>query len=82
MTELHRKNLPLEKLGNVRPKGLQLQVLLQSGKPVPKRLTGMVVLKDLLQARPRSLEDERHRERVLPVHLPLSVKKPAAPAAR
>ena len=40
------------------------------------KLTGMVALSDLLHARTRSLEQERHRERVLRIHLPLSVKKP------
>jgi hypothetical protein len=30
----------------------------------------MVSLQDLLQARTRSLEEERHRERVLRIHLP------------
>ena len=47
-----------------------------------RKLTGMVALSDLLRARTRSLEDERHRERVLRIHLPLRVGKPAAPAAR
>ena len=41
-----------------------------------RKLTGMVALNDLLRARTRSLEEERHRERVLRIHLPLSVKKP------
>jgi CBS domain-containing protein len=43
-----------------------------------RKLTGMVSISDLLRARTRSLEDERHRERVLRIHLPLSVRKPAA----
>ena len=34
------------------------------------KLVGMVSLQDLLQARTRSLEEERHRERVLRIHLP------------
>jgi chloride channel protein, CIC family len=34
------------------------------------RLVGMVSLRDLLQARLRSLEEERRRERALRVHLP------------
>jgi hypothetical protein len=38
----------------------------------------MVSIGDLLRARTRSLEDERHRERVLRIHWPLSVRKPAA----
>jgi H+/Cl- antiporter ClcA/CBS domain-containing protein len=41
-----------------------------------RKLTGMVALSDLLRARTRSLEEERHRERVLRIHLPLSFKKP------
>jgi CBS domain-containing protein len=41
-----------------------------------RKLTGMVALSDLLRARTRSLEEERHRERVLRLHLPLTVKKP------
>jgi CBS domain-containing protein len=36
-----------------------------------RKLAGMVALTDLLRARSRSLEDERHRERVLRLHLPL-----------
>jgi chloride channel protein, CIC family len=36
-----------------------------------RKLAGMVALSDLLQARTRSLEEERHRERVLRIHLPL-----------
>jgi CIC family chloride channel protein len=37
-----------------------------------RKLAGMVALSDLLQARTRNLEEERHRERVLRIHLPLS----------
>jgi len=36
-----------------------------------RELVGMVALNDLLRARTRSLEEERHRERVLRIHLPL-----------
>jgi H+/Cl- antiporter ClcA len=36
-----------------------------------RKLVGMVALSDLLRARTRSLEEERHRERVLRIHLPL-----------
>ena len=35
-----------------------------------RKLAGMVALSDLLRARTRSLEEERHRERVLRIHLP------------
>ena len=35
-----------------------------------RRLVGMVSLEDLLRARSRSLEEERHRERVIRIHLP------------
>jgi CIC family chloride channel protein len=35
-----------------------------------RKLVGMVALADLLRARTRSLEEERHRERVLRLHLP------------
>jgi CBS domain-containing protein len=35
-----------------------------------RKLVGMVALTDLLQARTRSLEEERHRERVLRIRLP------------
>jgi CIC family chloride channel protein len=35
-----------------------------------RKLAGMVSLADLLQARTRSLEEERHRERVLRIRLP------------
>ena len=41
-----------------------------------RKLIGMVALSDLLRARTRNLEEERHRERVLRMHLPFSVKKP------
>ena len=37
---------------------------------VDRKLVGMVALADLLRARTRSLEEERHRERVLRLHLP------------
>ncbi|HUI81448.1 MAG TPA: chloride channel protein [Bryobacteraceae bacterium] len=35
-----------------------------------RKLVGMISLPDLLRARTRSLEEERHRERVLRIHLP------------
>jgi len=35
-----------------------------------QKLVGMVGLQDLLRARTRALEEERHRERVLRIHLP------------
>ncbi len=34
------------------------------------KLSGMVALSDLLRARTRNMEEERHRERVLRIHLP------------
>jgi CBS domain-containing protein len=37
----------------------------------PKRLLGMVSLDDLLRARGRNLEEERARERVLRLRLPI-----------
>ena len=37
-----------------------------------RQLTGIVALSDLLRARTRSLEEERHRERVLRIHLPFA----------
>jgi CBS domain-containing protein len=37
----------------------------------PKRLVGMVSLDDLLRARSRNLEEERARERVLRLRLPI-----------
>jgi H+/Cl- antiporter ClcA len=43
-----------------------------------RKLTGMVALSDLLRARSRNLEEERHRERVLRIRLPLRAKKSAA----
>jgi len=36
-----------------------------------RKLVGMVSLNDLLRARTRSIEEERHRERVLRIRLPL-----------
>ncbi|HTT60272.1 MAG TPA: chloride channel protein [Bryobacteraceae bacterium] len=41
------------------------------------KLVGIVALSDLLRARTRSLEEERHRERMLRIHLPLNVAKAA-----
>jgi CBS domain-containing protein len=35
-----------------------------------RKLVGIVSLEDLLRARVRDLEEERHRERVLRIHLP------------
>jgi CBS domain containing-hemolysin-like protein len=35
----------------------------------PRHLLGMVSLNDLLRARERNLEEERHRERVLRLHM-------------
>ena len=40
----------------------------------PKKLVGMVSLYDLLQARTRTIEHERHRERVLRLRLPFGAK--------
>lgn len=48
-----------------------------------RKLVGMVALSDLLRARTRSLEEERHRERVLRIHLPRGPsKKGLQPAER
>jgi chloride channel protein, CIC family len=35
----------------------------------PDKLMGMVALQDLLKARLRNLEEERHRERILRIHI-------------
>ena len=43
-----------------------------------RKLVGMVSLTDLLRARTRSLEEERHRERVLRIRLPFG-RREAAP---
>jgi len=43
-----------------------------------RKLVGMISLHDLLRARTRSLEEERHRERVLRIRLPLGARGPAA----
>jgi CBS-domain-containing membrane protein len=40
-----------------------------------RKLAGMVSLSDLLRARTRSLEEERHRERVLKLRLPFSFRR-------
>jgi CBS domain-containing protein len=40
----------------------------------PRRLVGMVSLYDLLQARTRTIEHERHRERVLRIRLPFTAR--------
>ncbi|MBZ5622454.1 MAG: CBS domain-containing protein, partial [Acidobacteriia bacterium] len=42
-------------------------------------LVGMVSLDDLLRARTRSLEEERHRERVLRIHLPFRAGQASQP---
>jgi CIC family chloride channel protein len=42
-----------------------------------RKLVGMVSLADLLKARTRSLEEERHRERVLRIRVPrVSLRTP------
>jgi chloride channel protein, CIC family len=48
----------------------------------PRHLLGMISLEDLLRARERNLEEERHRERVLRMHLfvPRRSRLPVAPA--
>src|SRR5262249_8720069 len=46
-----------------------------------RRLVGMVSLYDLLQARTRTIEHERHRERVLRIRLPFFARPVARPAA-
>ena len=43
------------------------------------KLAGMVSLDDLLQARSRSIEEERRRERVLRIHLPFGRKTVSRP---
>jgi H+/Cl- antiporter ClcA len=43
-----------------------------------RKLVGMISLHDLLRARTRSLEEERHRERVLRIRLPFGARGPAA----
>jgi CIC family chloride channel protein len=40
----------------------------------PRALIGIISLSDLLAARARNLEEERHRERVLRVHLPFPLR--------
>ena len=40
----------------------------------PKKLLGMISLYDLLRARTRVVEEERHRERVLRIRLPFTVR--------
>jgi H+/Cl- antiporter ClcA/CBS domain-containing protein len=40
----------------------------------PRKLVGMVSLYDLLQARTRAIEHERHRERVLRIRLPFGAR--------
>ena len=37
-----------------------------------------MALSDLLRARTQSLEQERHRERVLRIHVPMRIKRPVA----
>ncbi len=45
-------------------------------------LVGMVSLYDLLRARSRSLEEERHRERVLRIRLPFGSRRPVTDVTR
>jgi CIC family chloride channel protein len=47
-----------------------------------RRLVGMIGLRDLLSARTRNLSEERDRERVLHIRLPIFGAKRGAPAAR
>jgi CIC family chloride channel protein len=47
-----------------------------------RTLAGMVSLNDLLRARTRSLEEERHRERVLRLHLPFRTRQVQTGGAR
>jgi len=49
-----------------------------------RRLVGMIALSDLLEARVRSLEAERRRERVLPLRLllPRGIRRRRRPAGR
>jgi CBS domain-containing protein len=58
----------------MRDTGLTRLPVVNNGRE--RKLAGMVSFSGLLRARTRSLEEERHRERVLRVHLPLSVKTP------
>jgi chloride channel protein, CIC family len=44
----------------------------------PAELLGIVSLYDLLRARVRALEEERHRERILSIHLPFGSPRPPA----
>ncbi|MFN7998756.1 MAG: chloride channel protein [Bryobacteraceae bacterium] len=46
------------------------------------KLTGMISLQDLLLARVRSLNEERHREQVLRLRLPFRRREQTAPAVR
>src|SRR5262249_22614031 len=41
----------------------------------PRKLLGIVSLTDLLRARTRDLEEERHRERVLRLRLPFGARR-------
>jgi chloride channel protein, CIC family len=45
----------------------------------PRKLIGMISLSDLLAARARNLEEERHRERVLRLHLPFPARARTIP---
>jgi CBS domain-containing protein len=46
----------------------------------PARLLGIVSLEDMLKARVRHLEEERRRERVLPLRLLVPFSRPAVKA--
>ena len=63
MSGSHRKNLALEELRDVRPQGLQRQVLLQPGKPIPQRFERrkvvIVVIPNQLFGPPGDLVDKR-----------------------
>ena len=54
-----------------------LRFLRHFGEMILAMLLGMVALSDLLKARVRNLEEERRRERVLPLHLvfPLGARR-------
>ena len=52
-----------------------LAELIRYARDNPGKLVGMISLTDLLRARTRNLEEERHRERVLRLRLfPLQLK--------
>jgi hypothetical protein len=61
-------------IGPSAPKGPPVPIDIADDSGDERKLLGIIGLRDLLSARTRNLEEERNRERVLRVRLPLRGK--------